>query len=110
MFRYAGCLRLSTFNAIGILRCAQQVLEIQYKERMEVIVVTEKWLRPSKSMTLKLKHESNCLMQNKNDKRGYRGVSLLLDPLLQYRLLKKHAEPAFKFLEIAIVEIRIEGV
>lgn len=103
-------LKIGTFNARGLLQCAEQVAALMASEILAVLTVKQTWLKPEKVMPIRGTHESVRLPARGHNKRRHGGVTLLFNTLMQYQVLQKHAEPAFQFVAVATTGIQIVGL
>lgn len=82
-------LRVGTFNVRGLIGNEEEIQRLWIERDLDVLAVTETWLRPEKTMPLGLRHESVRLRPPSPHGRGVGGVSLILKQGIEYKLLKR---------------------
>ena len=101
---------MGTFNVRGLLNCLEQVQLLRQSCGIDILAVTETWMKPEKSMPLGIRHESVCLEEQKKRGRRPGGVSLLLREEVSYKLLEKGGDNLIQYVAILVGDLAIVGV
>lgn len=56
---------VGAYNIRGLLNCVEQVSLLGHRENIQVLDLTETWLKANKPMPLRWRHKSACTEQNR---------------------------------------------
>lgn len=90
---------IGTFKINGLNTSVEQVETLRRELRCSILVLTEAWYSPEKSLPLGWKHESVMTHQTRID-RDSGGVSIIKQGTPAHKLLFKIAEPQFQVVAI----------
>ena len=105
----SGELAVGTWNVNGAERNIERIRDLQTRHNLDVLVLTETWLKPEKSMPLGFRHESFRLAPNECA-RGQGGVTILLGEDVEYKLLNKGGDAELQHVAVKIGEVTIVGL
>ena len=83
-------LRIATFNAHGARGKEDEIIKLASK--VQVLGVCETWARAADSRLRSIFSESVSVLPNHGGWRGQGGVGFIINPLMQYTLVKAHAQ------------------
>ena len=96
---------IGTFNIRGLSGNVEAVEKIINTYRLQILAITETWMRPMDAVPLPYRTESICLAPPGQRYRGQGGITLVLQPNTLYRLIEKRADRNHQ-----MVAIRVKGV
>ena len=93
---------IGTLNVRGLAGNAEAVKELIRTHGLQLLALTETWLRPMDPVPLPYATESICLPPTGQRYRGQGGVTLVIQPETRYHLIEKIAENTHQLVAIRI--------
>ena len=93
-------LKIATFNAHGARGKMDEITKLASK--VQVLGVCETWARAADSALQSQFSESVSVLTNHGGWRGQGGVSLIINPLLHYTVVKKYAQAEYQLIIVKI--------
>ena len=87
---------LGTFNIRGLSGNVEAVEKIINTYKLQILAITETWMRPMDAVPLPYRTESICLAPTNQRYRGQGGITLVLQPNILYSLIEKRADRNFE--------------
>lgn len=101
--------KVGTYNVRGLMQAVEAVKAVRQKLGVHVLAVTETWMKPRKSMPLKLRAESATRDQISRTV-GSGGVALLFQGTPKHMVIYRTTTPKFQAFAVKLAGIVFAAV